>query len=398
MNHRCRLFSALLVTGSMLCAGATSTRADAGTNVTIPDPAISTISDPNDALRIARNRIDEHDLPGAVLTLQRYMINHPEEGAVEKFLGDLYFSAGDLGDAAAVYRKMLYEYPLDNQLHFRLGLLYEVENHLDKAIDQFQESLPDVESIYFLVSLHERKGDLAAFREQMVDAAVQHPSDVNAQIATAQLFGALYQPREAALAFTRALDVNPNSLDALQGLGLSQIQEEANGTAELTLARCLSLDPSNYGCLDALGILYTREGLFDQAQAALEHAYHLAPEVPEALVSLGSLADARGAWQRGIQYYEQAIYVWPYGPDPYVELAFDYEEHGQSRAAERVTLEGLLVAPSDARLHYMLGYLYRKSGRRVPALAQFLEAEQSLDPQIVRFAKESADALSAARP
>ncbi len=397
-DRRFHLCVAILV-GFFLCSGAAA-RSDetGGVNVTVPNAAISTISDPNDALHYARERISDHDLPGAVLALQRYIMNHPDEAAIQRFLGDLYFSTGDLRDAESTYRDMIYSFPLDGDLHRRLGELFMVENRTDDAIAQFQESLPNVQAVYFLVLLHQRKGDLAAFRDQIRQNADTHLQDVDAQIAAAQLFGALYEPRDAAMEFSRALAVSPNSLDALEGLALSQTQEGAYDSATDTLAHCLSLDPSNYGCLVALGALDVQIHSYDAAQAALEHAYELAPEAPEALTGLGRLADARGDWQQAVVRYEQAIYVWRYDTDAYVQLAFDNEEHGLRDKAQDIVLQGLAIAPDDARMHYMLGYLYRERGERSLALAQFVEAEQSLDPEIAHFAKQSADALGGPQP
>ncbi len=390
MKQGSRLLTLALAAGALVWCAAAAAKAD---DITFQNAAISTISDPNDALRFARDRIVAHDLPGAVLALQRYIINHPDEGAVEGFLGDLYVSNGDLHDAELLYRQMLDEYPLDRDLHTRLGKVYAIENNVDEAIAQLQESLPNVESTYYLVQLHQRKGDLATFREQMWRNAQEHPGDVNAQLDAAQLFGALYLPRDAALEFQRALAIDPNSLEALDGLGLAQTAERANSSAEQTLAHCLVLDSSNYGCLDALGLLEIQEHNYDQAQAALDRAYRLAPEEPEALLSMGRLDDARGAWQAAVADYERALYVWPYGADAYVNIAFDDEEHGLAVQAQQEAQKGLSLAPADARLHYMLGYLYRKEGRRDLAVAQFLAAEESLDPQIVQFAKESVEEL-----
>jgi tetratricopeptide (TPR) repeat protein len=390
MKQGHRLLTLAVAAGALVWCAAAAAKAD---DIAFPDAAISTISDPNDALHFARERIAAHDLPGAVVVLQRYMFNHPDEGAVEGFLGDLYVSNGDFHDAELLYRQMLDEYPLDRSLHTSLGKLYTIENRVDEAIAQFQESLPDVESTYYLVQLHQRKGDLVAFREQMRRNAQQHPKDVNAQLDAAQLFGALYLPRDAALEFQRAVAIDPNSLEALEGLGLAQVAEHASDAAEQTLTHCLTLDPSNYGCLDALGLLEIQERNYDQAQAALDHAYRLAPEAPEALLSMGRLNDARGEWQAAVTDYERALYVWPYGADAYVNIAFDDEEHGMLAQAQQEALQGLSLAPADARLHYMLGYLYRKEGRRDLAVTQFRAAEESLDPQIVQFAKESVEEL-----
>ncbi len=363
--------------------------ADDGLNIFQPDAAISTISDPNDAIRIARDHIDAHDIHGAVVELERYLMNHPEETGIQQFLGDLYVSTGDLHDAQSLYTELLSEYPMSRDLHNSLGRLYALEGRTDDAIAQFEQSLPNVDSVYYLVLLHAHKGDLDAFSEQMRQYADDHPADLEAQLEAAQLFGALYLPRDAALEFQRAAALDPNSLEALEGLSLSEIAEGANASAEQTLTRCLNLDPSNYGCLYALGELGISEKDYDEAQAAFEHAHRLIPEAPEALIGLGRLADDRGQWQAAIDYYQQALYVWPYDSDAYLGISFEDEEHGLIADAQDAALKGLSVAPDDGRLHYMLGLLYRREGRRDLALQQFMAAEQSLSPEVAQFAKES---------
>lgn len=391
MKRGHRLLTLALAAGVMVgCAAAA--RAD-DESITIPDAGLTSITDPNQMMRVARERIAAHDLPGAVVALQRYVLNHPDEVAVEGFLGDIYVSDGDVRDAESLYREMISDYPLTRELRIRLGMLYDVEGRTDEAIAQFQAAMPDVNAVYYLVDLHERKGDLAEFRDRTRQFAQDHPTDVDAQLDAAALFGALYLPRDAALEFQRALTLDPNSLEALQGLALAQTDVGAPVEAQQTVGRCLTLDAQNYGCLDALGVLDTQDGRFDDASVALDEAIALAPEAPEALVSLGRLDDARGSWQQAISDYRRAIYVWPYDGDAYVEITLDDVNHEGAAAAETDALKGLQVAPDDARLHYLLGYIYRMQGRRSLALAQFLSAEQTLDPSLAQYAKESASQL-----
>ncbi len=391
------LACAALLAGATLSLSSPPARAQVGVDLTIPSADISTLADPNEALRYARDRISEHDLPGAVLALRRYVMNYPEEESVIRFLGDLYFSSGDLSDAARIYRKLVRDYPLDRNNHYQLGRLYAVENRVDDAIDQFDDSLPDVRAIYYLVLLHQRKGDLASFREQIQHNATEHPNDTAAQLDAAQLFGALYMPRDADAEFTLALATDPRSIEALEGLGMAQTAVKANADAARTLTRCLSIDAKSYGCLVAMGMLEIQTHQYDRAKTVLQQAANLAPEEPDAIFWLGRLADERGNWQKAVTYYEQTIYVWPYEADPYVQLAYEDETHGMHAQARQIVQKGL-DAVDDARLHFLLGYMYREDGQRSLALAQFLLAEQSLSPEVAALAKQSAEELGSRHP
>lgn len=391
-GHRRRPAIAALIAGALLVFFGAPAGAQVGEGITIPNAAISTITDPNEALTYARQRIEAHDIHGAVLALQRYVMNYPDETEVVRFLGDLYFSSGDLPSAADTYRQLIHDYPFDRDSHYQLGRLYAVENQVNAAIEQFSFSLPDVRAIFYLVDLHARKGDLAAFREQIQQAAKSHPNDVNAQLNAAQLFGALYMPRDAAVEFQRALELDPKSQYALEGLSMAQAGEDADDAALATVARCLKFDAKNYGCLVSEGMVDIDLHRYVAAQNALERAQSLMPEEPDAIFWLGRLYDARGDWQKALTFYEQAEYVWPYSPDPYVQIAYDDEIHGLHSQATSIVQQGLHAA-DDARLHYLLGYMEREDGLNRLALAQFLLAEQSLSPEVEQLAKQSAQEL-----
>jgi tetratricopeptide (TPR) repeat protein len=391
-RNRPRLALATFVAATIAFGIAAPAPAQIGVGITIPNAAISTLTDPDQALRYARDRIRAHDLPGAIIALQRYIMNYPDESQVVRFLGDLYFSSGDLSDAEQVYDRLVRDYPLDRDTHYQLGRLFTVENRINDAIGQFQQSLPDVRAIFYLVDLHQRKGDLAIFRQQLQDDALQHLNDVNAQLNAAQLFGALYMPRDAGMEFERVLRLDPRSQYALEGLGMAQTAEGAYDAAARTLEQCLQIDAKNYGCLVAEGTLDVEARHYDDAEAVLTRAQSLMPEEPDATFWLGRLADERGDWKKATAYYEQSIYVWPYSPDPYVQLAYEDETHNLQDQAEDVVQRGLHAA-DDARLHYLLGYIYRAQGKNAPALQQFLLAEKSLSPEVAELAKASAEDL-----
>lgn len=392
-GHRRRPVLAACIVGALLVlSGASAGAQVSGVGITVPNAAISTLTDPNQALAYARQRIEAHDIHGAVIALERYLMNYPDETQVVRFLGDLYFSSGDFAAATDTYRQIIHDYPFDRDTHYQLGRLYSVENQTNAAIEQFGLSLPDVRAVFYLVDLHARKGDLPAFREQIQQAAEARPNDLNAQLNAAQLFGALYMPRDAAVEFQRALEIDAKSGYALEGLAMAQAGEGADEPALQTVARCLKQDAKNYGCLVSEGMIDVDLRRFDAAQDALDRAQALMPEEPDAIFWLGRLYDARGEWQKALTYYEQAAYVFPYSPDPYVQIAYDDEIHGLHAAATSIVQEGLHAA-DDARLHYLLGYMERENGQNRLALAQFLLAEQSLSPEVAQLARQSAQEL-----
>jgi Flp pilus assembly protein TadD len=386
MDRRFSLFAALALTLIALTSG----RAGAQTPV-ITDPSALQpvfVSDPQAAIRAARERIASGDLSGAVKGLEIYVVSHPKEVAPARFLGDLYFRQGRFGKAEAIYRDLLIANPGDRETHNRLGVVYATENHVDNAITQFNLALPGTDSVGDLVAMHLRKGDLAEYRQQMERLVANNPTDADLQAEMGQIYAALHKPADALAYFMRALDSDPQSLTALNGLGLAYFDLQNYDEAEKNFRACLKLDVSNYTCTNNLGAAYLQSGDEELARPLLARARSMAPERPEALVNFGFLADRNGDWKGAVAFYVQATIVGPYLPEAYVDLGIDYEHNSLYPLAEAALLKGIAAAPQDGRIRYLLAVAYVAQGKNSLALDQLKVAEQSLDPDVARIATE----------
>ncbi|HEV7179050.1 MAG TPA: tetratricopeptide repeat protein, partial [Candidatus Baltobacteraceae bacterium] len=254
MGFRQIALLAIVLIGSM-CA---VMRADADTvNYklnTNPDTAPSGfVSDPVGAVTHAREKIAAGDLNGAIKGLSVYVSVHPSEIGPKRFLGDLLFRAGEIGRAENIYVDVLREYPYDKETHNRLGTAYAVQNRIDDAIREFDASLPGTESVGDLVQLHQRRGDLPAYKKQTQRMADLYPSDPDMQSELGQVYAAVHEPYEAIVYFRRALDSDQASLTALNGLGLALMDIHDYSSAIAQFDKCLKMQPGSFQCLDNLG-------------------------------------------------------------------------------------------------------------------------------------------------
>jgi Flp pilus assembly protein TadD len=203
-------------------------------------------SDPKGAIEAARQRIATGDLDGAIRGLQTYVVSHPNEIEPMRFLGDLYYRAGKFGKAEFIYQQMISKNPHDKESHNRLGVVYATENRVDDAIGEFNAALPGTDSVADLVAMHARKGDLAAYQSEMEHLAGQYPSDADIQAELGQVYSAMHRFTAAIPYFERALDDDPASLTAINGLGLAYLEAHNFSTAADYFKRCIALDEVNY--------------------------------------------------------------------------------------------------------------------------------------------------------
>ncbi|MDQ2663810.1 MAG: tetratricopeptide repeat protein [Candidatus Eremiobacteraeota bacterium] len=344
-------------------------------------------SDPLDAIRSARESVAAGDLPGAIKHLERYVAGHRGEPDPARLLGDLYYRAGNFHAAESTYHAILAQYPSDKETHNRLGSVYATENRIDDAIAEFRDSLPGTDSVGNLVELYERKGQLGSYQNEIETEAHRFPTQVDLQIELGEIYRLTFHPEQAIIAYRRALDNDPRSLQALNGLGLAYLDQHDYPTAERYFNDCLGQAPTTYSCVDNLAAAYLETGRFDEAEAQLTKARRLEPEMPEAIVNLGYLVDARGQWRRAVAYYVEALTVYPYSTDAYFDLGNAYEKHQQYSLAQSVLLKGLVVAPSNGRLHFLLGQTYADQHEDALAGAQFTLAAGSNDPDVKRLAR-----------
>lgn len=345
-------------------------------------------SDPLGAVHAARERIAAGDLEGAVKGLEVYVASHPTEPGPYRFLGDLYFREGRFDAAERIYKLLLASNPGDRETHNRLGTVYAVENRVDEAIAQFEASLPGTDSVPDLVALHERRGDLQKYLAsvKMLAESARESADVQAELG--QVYQAVHQPSSAVMQFQRALQIDPSSLTALNGLGLSYLDMKDYARASAMFNECLRIDPRSYSCLDNLGATQLESAQYDIAEKTIAGAYRLSPERPEALVNFGYLADTRGDWKKAVAEYAKAISVGPYSREAYIDLGLAYLNHNLYPLAQEALLKGVAVAPDDGRIHYLLGRTYEAQGRTELAAREFKDAAESMDPDVQRIAKQ----------
>ncbi len=80
-------------------------------------------------------------------------------------------------------------------------------------------------------------------KREMLRAAKDEPSDPDTQEEMGEIYQALHQPAESILYFQRALDDDPHSIAALNGVGMSYLDMHAAEPARF-LQDCLNLDPA----------------------------------------------------------------------------------------------------------------------------------------------------------
>ncbi len=358
-----------------------------------PSGAVAKMQPSASALDAIRVSGIDGDLGTAIAQLVSYVAAHPNDAVAARMLGDLYFRSGDLARAEAVWVAETRRNVDDRQTHQRLGTLYAAHGRLAEARSELVQSLPLREGLLQLIGLEQGAKALDAFVARLQRDARDYPDDPWTLALYATALEATHHAAEALPYYGRVIDLDLAPLatrcEARVSRAIDLLDLKRDNDAVGDLQACLRFDPDNYAALTMLGLVYLHPGSFEQARLLLEHAVAVQPDGAEALIDLGYLDDATGDPAAAASCYRRAIAGDPLRPEAYINLGYDLAARKNFDQAEAIYAAGLIASPGDARLHYMLGTVYRSEGKFASAQVQFESALSADETDIANAAREA---------
>lgn len=222
----------------------------------------------------------------------------PQYAPAYRLLAQSYLSTGNLLAAQGVadqLGKMGGQAVASNQI---LGAVAAARNQFDNSISAFKRayelSPAELQPMVALVRTYVRAGktkDALAFLQSVVSAS---PDNVEARVLQGQLLSQLGSREPARQAFEAALQRNPKSVAAYQGLASLHLGENKLELADDVLQRALRELPDDFGLLLSRASLMEQAGKNEDAIAQYEKLLKLRPGADVVANNLaGLLADHR---------------------------------------------------------------------------------------------------------
>jgi len=196
-------------------------------------------------------------------------------------------------------------------------------------------------------------------------------------------FGSVYFQRgyfdQAEASFQQALRDDPESAEALYGLGSVYLKQKKNAAARESFERALKL-PASYpdtapNAWNNLGLLATREGRMAEATQYFQEALRLSPNHFIALENLGNAYRQQGNWDEARKALSNAVAVKPDDPEANYNLGMVFAQLDHTDEAHDYLQRALKLRPAYPEALNNLGVLYLRTRRRDQAVASF---EQSI--------------------
>ena len=231
---------------------------------------------------------------------------------------------------------------------FQHGYPEYAQNFFETALRQNPES---AEAFYGLGSVYLKQGKNQLAADHFMSAIkfrAEYPETTPNAWNNLGLIATRQGDLEAAIGFfQKAVDVDANSLIALENLGNAYKQQKRWNDARQYLERALAIKPQDPEANYALGMVFAQLDDVDHAADYLNRALKARPVYPEALNNLAILYLRTHRRDLAVRTLENCIQISPAFDQSYLNLARVYGIEGNSAKARQV-LNNLLKQQPDS--------------------------------------------------
>jgi predicted O-linked N-acetylglucosamine transferase (SPINDLY family) len=165
---------------------------------------------------------------------------------------------------------------------------------------------------------------------------------------------------EAERLYRRALETDPDNIDALHFLGVIAYQRgDYDGAADLIL-RALSLNSSNAPAHNNLGNVYAAQDRTDEALASYGKAIALAPDYVDARVNLGGILVRQNRLEDAAACYGDLLALAPDRLDTHMDLGAILLRQGKREEAAACYRRAVSLKPDFVEAQVNLGNVLRE--------------------------------------
>lgn len=260
--------------------------------------------------------------------------------------------------------------PTNAELYYRRAGAYYEDKYLDKALADIDQALvlSADNAIYLYL-----KGRILYGMNKTIDAAKAYeraievnPQFMDARLKLAELYYIVKEHKKANDLLNVVLAEDQQNLTALFFKGMNYKEMGDTTSAIQAFRKGYELDPNNYDAVMQLGILYAAL----KNKIALDYyiaASRIQPKNAEPPYNAGVFFQENRDYQRAVKMYEQALKADPDYYQAYYNAALINIEVGRYEDAIRNFNTVVRLQPEFAEAYYMRGFCYEKTGRNEDA-------------------------------
>jgi len=182
------------------------------------------------------------------------------------------------------------------------------------------------------------------------------------------------QHTEAEALYRRAVEQDPEYVDALNLLGALLYQQNRLDESLACFERVRSLQPANADPLNSVGIVLRAQGRLREAVDYYRQALAIRADHPEVYSNLGNALREMGDLEGAITAYRQALDLKPDHAEGHNNLGVALKDIGQLKDAIAHYQTAIQLKPNYPEAHHNLGSAFQKQGQLKQAITYYKQA------------------------
>ena len=283
-------------------------------------------------------------------------------------LGLIYLKEGEIEKAEGAVKQALAKGPDFADAHVLLGDCFLKQKDNDRAGREYKKAVelsPGASIAYTKLAefyLMENKVDEA--KQILSEAAAKSPEFLPASISLAKIAYLQKDFNGSIKLLDGILKKNPNCVGALTLRGQVKMALGKTTDALGDLRRALEIDPDSEEALNLTGLAYLKESDFDYAKSFFSELVQLDPDLYSPRLRLATLDLRSGNFQSAVDNLEVLVDKGAREPSIYLLLGLAYLGKKDPVDAGIAFQKYLEKNPRDARGEYFYGLALRKPGKR----------------------------------
>ena len=311
-----------------------------------------------------------------------YLKARPSSPEPYGHLGLIEARLGHYKEAIPLYRKALAMKPNVPGLRLNLGLALFKSSELKESIPEFTAVLknapansPEAQRTTILIGMaHYGLGEYAAAAPYLKQAADRDPKSLPLRLALAHSYLWSKQFKSVLDTYHEILDLDPDSAEAnmLAGEALDEMKDNAGATQMFRNAA--KANPKEPNVHFGLGYLLWAQKVYPEAAAEFRAELKNDPEHVQATLYLADADIQMNHPDEALKLLEKVERMDTSLPLVHLDLGIVYSDSQRDQDALRELSLAAKLAPNDVNVHWRLGRLYRKMGKKEEAKAEFDKA------------------------
>lgn len=254
---------------------------------------------------------------------------------------------------------------------------FDLTNDALAMLETAQKQQPvTAELFYALGRARERKGELALAQKEFRRSVDLDPNSVSALQALARILAGQGQWQKSLELLSRARTAAPESPDILRKFAAVSLHAGQTANAVDAAQHLVKLQPGEPEALYLLGVAQFQNGDMEEARSTLKDYTKLRPQDPLAFLALGMIESGLHDFPLARANFEQAIKLDANQAEAFYQLALISRDLGDNADAISELEKAIAVAPKNAQAHALLGTLYLLQREYVKAQEHLTRAEE----------------------